>query len=212
MPLHSRVTLPPPLVTLSNVTFYTAGLENRQASENISFNISRIKYTDKVVRKVITKYQMLRHPPDEAMQERRTVMQQLAETLYSVESEKSVTRFVEDFATVVEKNDFVINNKTTMNMKETFTAHGGEVPDHFDLHMIQICKPTKANKSLSNNPERSVLMPKFVHVFTADNKTQVRYLSFTPEYIETMVPGDVNFPSSLEETYSKIRVMIDEAC
>jgi len=135
----------------------------------------------------------------------------MTETLYAVESKKSVSRFVEDFAAIAGARDFVINNKETMNMKETFTSHGGEVPDDFDLHMIQICKPTKADKSLTANPERAVLMPKFVHVFSKDNCTQVRYLSYSPEYIAMMVPGDAKFPESLEQTYSAIRSMIDEA-
>lgn len=136
---------------------------------------------------------------------------QLNETLYAAESEKSVSLFVEDFAAIAEKNNFVINNKATMNMKETFSAHGGNVPDNFDLHMMQICKPTKADKSLTANPERAILMPKFVHVFSKDKKTQVRYLSFTPEYIADMVPGDTQFPESLEQTFAKIRSMIDDA-
>lgn len=133
------------------------------------------------------------------------------ESLYVVESEKSVNRFVEDFAAIAEDNHFVINNKATMNMKETFKAHGGSVPEDFDLHMIQICKPTKADKSLTANPERAVLMPKFVHVFSKDNKTQIRYLSFSPDYIADLVPGDAMFPESLLQTFTKIRAMIDEA-
>ncbi len=133
------------------------------------------------------------------------------QTLYSVESEKSVSHFVQDFTTIAESNDFVINNKGTMNMKETFSAHGGSVPEDFDLHMMQICKPTKADKSLTANPERAILMPKFVHIFSKDNKTQVRYLSFTPEYISDMGPGDTKFPESLQQTFTKIRSMIDEA-
>jgi hypothetical protein len=133
------------------------------------------------------------------------------QTLYCVESEKSVGSFVEDFAAIAERNDFVINNKATMNMKETLSAHGGEVPEDFDLHMIQLCKPTKADKSLAANPERAVLMPKFVHVFSKESKTQVRYLSYAPQYIAAMVPGDSKFPESLAQTYMKIRAMIDEA-
>ncbi len=143
-------------------------------------------------------------------QKKRTTMQR-NENLYAVESEKSVSRFVEDFAAIVAANDFVINNKSTMNMKETFTAHGGIVPEEFDLHMIQICKPTKADKSLSANPERAILMPKFVHVFSKENKTHVRYLSQSSDYIAEFVPGDAKFPKSLEQTFSKIRSMIDEA-
>lgn len=133
------------------------------------------------------------------------------QTLYAVESEKTVGHFVEDFAEILDANDFVINNKATMHMKETLTAHGGEVPEDFDLHMIQVCKPTKADKSLTANPERAILMPKFVHVFSKDNKTQVRYLSYDQEYIAQLVPGDSKFPASLNQTFTKIRSMIDEA-
>lgn len=131
--------------------------------------------------------------------------------VYAVESDKSVAQFVTDFAGVLKDNDFVINNTATMNMKQTFTAHGGSVPDDFDLHMIQVCKPDKADKSLTTNPERAVLMPKFVHVFSKNNRTQVRYLSFSPEEIGELVPGDAAFPASLEQTFIKIRAMIDEA-
>lgn len=98
-----------------------------------------------------------------------------------------------------------------MNMKQTFRAHGGSVPEDFDLHMIQVCKPTKADRSLSFNPERAILMPKFVHVFSKDSKTQIRYLSYSPEQIERLVPDDGAFPDSLMQTFAKIRSMIDEA-
>ena len=133
-------------------------------------------------------------------------------TVYAAESSKSVPQFVADFARIVEANEFVINNGATMNMKETFGAHGGVVPEEFDLHMIQVCKPTKADKSLTANPERAILMPKFVHVFTKDNRTQIRYLSYTPEQIGDLVKNDAAFPESLAQTFSKIRSMIDQAC
>lgn len=105
----------------------------------------------------------------------------------------------------------MINNFNTMGVKETFRKHGGNVPDDFDLHMIQICKPTKADKSLMYNPERSVLMPKFVMVFSKCGKTQVRYLSYSAADIAEIVRDDPEFPKSLAQTFSKIRSMIDEA-
>lgn len=135
----------------------------------------------------------------------------LNENLYAIESKKSVTSFVEDFVTIVAANDFVINNAATMNMKQTFIEHGGKVPEDFDLHMIQICKPTKADKSLTANPERAILMPKFVHVFSKDNTTQVRYLSHSVDDIAELVRGDDTFPESLAQTFNTIRAMIDEA-
>ncbi len=132
------------------------------------------------------------------------------EDLYCVESEKSVADFVADFAEVVKKNAFVVNNYETMNMKETFREHGGTVPDEFDLHMMQVCKPTKADSSLTMNPERAIFMPKFVMVFSKDGKTQVRYLSYGAEEIAAFVLDDPKFSESVGQTFVKIRSMIDE--
>ncbi len=131
--------------------------------------------------------------------------------LYCTESSKSVSQFVSDFSDTVKQYGFVVNNADTMDMKKTFGAHGGEVPEDFDLHMMQICKPTKADKSLTMNPERSILMPKFVMAFSKDGATQVRYLSYSADLIAELVQEDPKFPGSLAETFAKIRSMIDEA-
>ena len=133
------------------------------------------------------------------------------ENLYQAESAKSAALFAADFEAVCRKYAFVVNNSDTLDMKKTFAAHGGVVHDDFDLHMMQVCKPTKADKSLTANPERSILMPKFVMVFTKDGKTQIRYMSYSAVDIYEMVPGDAKFPESLAETFAKIRAMIDEA-
>lgn len=131
--------------------------------------------------------------------------------VYRVESKKSVAQFVDDFIAVANKYDFVVNNFETMDMKKTFHAHGGSVPDEFDLHMMHVCKPTKADASLTANPERSILMPKFVMVFTKDAETHVRYLSYSVEEVLELIPDDPKFPESVCKTYVKIRSMIDEA-
>ena len=98
-----------------------------------------------------------------------------------------------------------------MNMKETFRRHGGKVPSEFDLHMVQVCKPTKADKSLTVNQERAILMPKFIHVFSKDARTQIRYMRYSPEQISAMVPDDPHFPESLSQDFEKICSMIEEA-
>lgn len=134
-----------------------------------------------------------------------------SENLYQAETSKSAAQFAADFKAVCAKYAFVVNNADTMDMKGTFRAHGGVVPDDFDLHMMQVCKPTKADKSLTANPERSILMPKFVMVFSKGGKTQIRYMSYSAVDIAEMVPGDPMFPESLAETFAKIRSMIDEA-
>lgn len=133
------------------------------------------------------------------------------ENLYAVESDKSVPQFVADFSRVVKTNKFVIHNHDTMNMKETLRRHGGEVPDDFDLHMMQVCKPTKSDKSLTANQERAILIPKFIHVFSKDARTQVRYMRYNPEQISALVPDDPHFPESLAQTFETICSMIEEA-
>ena len=134
-----------------------------------------------------------------------------SENLHAVESKRSVKEFVDKFTSIARANDFVVNNLGTMDMKQTFREHGGEVPDHFDLHMIQVCKPTKADKSLVSNPERCIMMPKFVHVFSRENRTQVRYMSYSHECVADFVPDDPKFPQSIGRTFSKIQAMINEA-
>ncbi|GAB4333088.1 MAG: DUF302 domain-containing protein [Desulfobulbaceae bacterium] len=130
--------------------------------------------------------------------------------VYATTSEKSVDAFVESLGEVARGNGFVIHNESTMDMAHSLGRHGAEVAKDFDLHMIQICKPEKAAKSLSANPERAILMPKFIMVFSREGKIQIRFLSFSEENIRSVVDDDA-FPASLAETYRKIHEMIDEA-
>lgn len=133
------------------------------------------------------------------------------DNLFAAETSKSNRQFVEDLGRVVKKNGFIIHNENTMEMAHSFGKHGAEVAEGFDLHMIQICKPEKAAKSLSANPERAVLMPKFIMTFTRSGKTQIRFLRYSADNIRAVVDDD-QFPASLAETYQKIVGMIEEAC
>ncbi len=134
----------------------------------------------------------------------------MSDHVYRTETDKSSARFVEDFGKVTAKYGFIIHNENHTDMVHLFGRHGVEVADGFDLHMIQICKPEKSAKSLQKNPERAVLMPKFVVTFARDGKTQIRFFYFSRENIRAVV-DDEEFPDSLAETYQKIIAMIDEA-
>ncbi len=94
-----------------------------------------------------------------------------------------------------------------MALADTFGRHGVEVAEGFDLHVIQLCKPEKAAASLTANPERAVLMPKFIMTFSRDGKTQVRFLKYSSENIRNVVDDDA-FPDSLAQTYTVIEKMI----
>ena len=131
--------------------------------------------------------------------------------LYVAQSSKNVKKFAEDFKKVAENYNFIIHNSTTMDMSKTFADHGADVPDDFDLHMIHVCKPAKSSVSLVTNPERAIFMPKFIMAFSKDSKTEIRYLSYGEEHIRELVVEDDTLPSSLNQTFVKIRSMIDEA-
>ncbi|MBW1790828.1 MAG: DUF302 domain-containing protein [Deltaproteobacteria bacterium] len=130
--------------------------------------------------------------------------------VYATTSEKSASEFAKSLGGVARKNGFVIHNESSMDMAYSFGQHGAEVAEGFDLHMIQICKPEKAAKSLNGNPERAILMPKFIMTFSKDGKTQIRFLSYSEENIRAVVDDDI-FPGSLAQTYAKIHEMIEEA-
>lgn len=130
--------------------------------------------------------------------------------LYRAETSKSVNQFVKDLNSAAKKRGFIIHNEDKMEMAHSFGKHGVKVAESFDLHMIQICKPEKAAKSLDKNPERAILMPKFVMTFTKNGKTQIRFLSYSKEMIANIV-DDPEFPGSLEETYKNIIAMIEDA-
>ena len=132
------------------------------------------------------------------------------DNVYAGETTKSNSQFVQDLAQSAKKYGFIIHNEDKMEMAHSFGEHGVDIADGFDLHMIQLCKPQKAAQSLRANPERAILMPKFVMTFTQNKKTQIRFLRFSEENIMSVV-DDQQFPGSLAQTYDKIIEMIEEA-
>jgi uncharacterized protein (DUF302 family) len=130
--------------------------------------------------------------------------------IFQKETDKPLNQYVRDLKSAGTKRGFIIHNENGMEMANIFGAHGVDVSREFDLHMIQICKPEKAAVSLQTNPERAVLMPKFVMTFTHNNKTQVRFLIYNRPMIEALT-GEAAFADSLAESYAVIKTMIEEA-
>ncbi|MDD2274113.1 MAG: DUF302 domain-containing protein [Desulfuromonadaceae bacterium] len=131
-------------------------------------------------------------------------------TLYRTQSVKPLGQFVDSLAAAGQKRGFIIHNESSMEMAHTFGKHGVNVGAEFDLHMIQICKPEKAAASLSHNPERAALMPKFITTFTQHGTTQIRMLRYGRTMIEELV-NDQDFADSLDDSYNVIQKMIEEA-
>lgn len=130
--------------------------------------------------------------------------------LFRAESDKKVSDFVADIKQAGLQRGFLIHNEDKMEMAHIFGAHGADVAEGFDLHMIQVCKPEKAAGSLQKNPERAALMPKFITVFTSAGKTQVRFLRYLPSMIETLV-DDREFATSVGASYDEVEQIITAA-
>jgi uncharacterized protein (DUF302 family) len=131
-------------------------------------------------------------------------------TLYRTQTTKPLSEYVAALSAAGQKRGFIIHNETSMEMANTFGKHGVQVGAGFDLHMIQICKPEKAAVSLSANPERAALMPKFITTFTQNGTTQIRMLRYGRTLIEALV-NDKDFAASLDESYDAIQKTIEEA-
>jgi len=130
--------------------------------------------------------------------------------VFQCTSLKSLPEFIQAFDQAATRQGFIIHNRERMDLAHTFRSHDIAVDPGFDVHMIQLCKPAKAAASLSQNPERAPLMPKFVIVFTRDGATQIRYFGLDEELVASLV-DDAAFPASLAETQRTIRSLIDEA-
>ena len=130
--------------------------------------------------------------------------------IYHNQTAKPVRQFAMDIGQAARKRGFILHNVETMEMAVTFGRHGIQVADNFDLHMMHICKPGKAAHSLTKNPERAVLMPKFIMAFSRDSATQIRFLHYRPETVASLLE-DAEFPDSLAAGIDEIIAIIEEA-
>ena len=130
--------------------------------------------------------------------------------IVSYETEKPVSQFVVDLEKSMNKRGFVIHNKDHMLLKETYDAHQIEMPEGFDLHMLQLCKPEKSSEMLKKNPERVSFLPKFINVWSGNGRTQVRMLQYDRKGVSALL-NDEEFGKAIEESFSSITGFIEEA-
>jgi len=126
------------------------------------------------------------------------------------ETTLSIDKFVERLASTTSRRGFFFYNESKMELAKTFNRHGVSIGDGYDLHLIQLCKPEKGARCLVKNPERGVLLPKFVVVFSQHGKTQIRFLRLARDLVASLI-DDAEFPATLDETYNEIIAAINEA-
>ncbi|MDY0301332.1 MAG: DUF302 domain-containing protein [Trichlorobacter sp.] len=130
--------------------------------------------------------------------------------LFRAETSKTVKQFVADLTQNGQRKGFLIHNEDKMEMANTFGAHGVQVAEGFDLHMIQVCKPEKSAPSLQANPERAALIPKFITVFSDKGKTRVRMLRYLPALVNSLL-SDPDFAVNVQGSYDAIEGIIKES-
>ncbi len=129
-------------------------------------------------------------------------------SVFKAETTKSIGEFLEAFERNGAERGFLINNRATMDMARTFESHGFAVNEGFDVHLVQVCNPAKASKALSANPERAPLIPKFIALFTAGGRTQVRLLRIEPALAAALVEDEA-FPQSLKGSFDTLAGLIE---
>ena len=134
----------------------------------------------------------------------------MSANVFQAETDKGIVDFVSDLGRSMAMNGFMIHNDDRMEMVHHFGHHGAELAEGFDLRMVQICAPKRSAKSMMENLERAVLLPKFIIVFTKNNRTQVRMLRLSHELIAELV-DDAEFPAMQQAISDSLIVAIEEA-
>ena len=130
--------------------------------------------------------------------------------VFCTTTDKSIVDFINDLARSMTLHNFIIHNEEKMEMVRHFGHQGVALAEDFDLHMVQVCSPKKAARSLSENLERAVLLPQFIVVFTRDQKTQVRMLRHGRELVAELV-DDADFPEQNAVLCDSLISAINEA-
>ncbi len=134
----------------------------------------------------------------------------MSASVFHVETEKCIADFIKDLGKAMAMHGFIIHNDDSMEMVHHFGHHGVELAQGFDLHMVQICAPKKSAQALMENLERAVLLPKYIVVFTKNNKTQVRMLNISAALVAELV-DDEEFPEMHKAVCESLISAIEEA-
>lgn len=97
-----------------------------------------------------------------------------------------------------------------MEMVRHFGYHGVDLAGDADLHMVQVCAPKRSALSIQANIERAVLLPRFIVVFRAGDKTQVRLLRLGQELIGEIV-DDAEYADIHQGISDDLRKAIEQA-
>lgn len=134
-------------------------------------------------------------------------------------TKKNINSFLNDLEAVVSDKGFIVVHKDKANLAAFYRDSGVELPDDFDIRMIQICRPKISGKLLLQNPERAIFIQKFIFVFSRNGNTEVSVLGYSADIVSSLLGNnipengisDTEFAKNLEKSLQKIGEMIDAA-
>lgn len=130
--------------------------------------------------------------------------------IFRAQTQKCVSDFIKDLGRSMTMSGFIIHNEDKMEMVRHFGYHGVELSSDFGLHMVQVCAPKRSALSLQANPERAVLLPRFIVVFKKNDATQVRLLRLGQDLISELI-DDEDFIPLNESICEDLRNAIEQA-
>lgn len=130
--------------------------------------------------------------------------------VFRAQTQKCVADFIKDLGRSMTMYGFIIHNEDKMEMVRHFGHHGVDLSGDFGLHMVQVCAPKSSALSLQTNPERAVLLPRFIVVFKKNGATQIRLLRLGQDLISELI-DDEDFIPINESICEDLRNAIEKA-
>ena len=111
-------------------------------------------------------------------------------SIYRNSSDKSFEVLIEDLKNAIVAAGFSVHHLDRSDLVAFYRNQGVSMPENYRHAMIQMCKPENSGKSLPANPERSVFVQKFFSVYSKGEKTEIRFLIYSPELIINLLGDD----------------------
>ncbi|MFO7765881.1 MAG: hypothetical protein R6V33_05560 [Pelovirga sp.] len=137
-------------------------------------------------------------------------------SIYRNSSAKPFDVLVDDLKKAVIASGFTVHHLDKSDLVAFYRDQGISMPDNYRHAMIQMCKPENSGRSVPANPERSVFVQKFFSVYSKGDKTEIRFLIYSPELIvnlleevETEGPSNKDFAQNMTNAFGAMKKIAD---
>ena len=138
-------------------------------------------------------------------------------SIYRNSSNKPFDVLIEDLKRAIVASGFSVHHLDKSDLVAFYRDQGVSMPENYRHAMIQMCKPINSGKSLPANPERSVFIQKFFSVYNQGEKTEIRFLIYSPELIVNLLgddyegaePSNQDFAQNMTNAFGAMKKIAD---